>query len=182
MLRGERVGLRARYETDIPILDTELHDDVPMRSRSDSRPWRPVSPGSSASRFAIQEPSGDVAIFSAVELATDELTVDELAGEAVLWNIDVHNRSAHVGLSLRPTFRGRGLGADVVRVLCHYGFVVLGLHRLQVDTLADNIPMIRAAERVGFVQEGRLRDGAWVMGRFVDEVILGMVADDRPKP
>jgi RimJ/RimL family protein N-acetyltransferase len=182
MLRGERVGLRARHEADVPILGAELHDDVPMRSRANSRPWRPISHDSTASPFAVPEPRDDIACFSVVELATDELTVDELAGDAVLWHIDAHNRLAHIGLSLRPAFRGRGLGVDIVRVLCHYGFVVLGLHRLQVDTLADNIAMIRAAEHVGFVQEGRLRDGAWVTGRFVDEVILGMVADDWPKP
>jgi RimJ/RimL family protein N-acetyltransferase len=67
-----------------------------------------------------------------------------------------------------------------VRVLCHYGFVVLGLHRLQVDTLADNTAMIRSAQQIGFTLEGTLRGGAWVTGEFLDEVILGMVATDWP--
>jgi RimJ/RimL family protein N-acetyltransferase len=74
--------------------------------------------------------------------------------------------------------RGRGLGADVVRVLCHYGFVVRGLRRLQVDTLADNAAMIRAATRSGFVLEGTLRRAAWANGEFLDEVILGLLASD----
>ncbi|MFD8482071.1 GNAT family N-acetyltransferase [Kitasatospora sp. NPDC059673] len=72
--------------------------------------------------------------------------------------------------------RGRGLGTDVVRVLCRYGFGVRGLHRLQVDTLADNAAMIGAAERAGFRVEGTLRGAAWVSGRFVDEVLLGLLA------
>jgi RimJ/RimL family protein N-acetyltransferase len=181
MLRGERVGLRARHETDVPVLDFELHDDVAMRSRADYRPWRPITPGSPASVYAVKDdPRPDVAAFSVVELATDESTMDELAGEALLWGIDAHNRNAHVGVSLRPAFRGKGLGADAVRVLCHYGFVVLGLHRLQVDTLADNTAMIRSAQQIGFTLEGTLRGGAWVTGEFLDEVILGMVATDWP--
>jgi RimJ/RimL family protein N-acetyltransferase len=81
-------------------------------------------------------------------------------------------------MSLRPAFRGRGLAPDIVKVLCHYGFEVLGLHRLQVDTLADNAAMIATARRVGFVMEGTLRQGAWVMGTFVDEVVLGLLADE----
>ena len=90
--------------------------------------------------------------------------------------IDLHYRRAHLGLSLRPAFRGRGLGTDMVVALCRYGFAVRGLHRLQVDTLASNTAMIRAASRAGFVHEGTLRRSAWVKGEFADEVILGVLA------
>lgn len=121
----------------------------------------------------MTEPRDDVACFSAVELASGEL-----AGEALLWAIDLHNRMAHLGVSLRPAFRGRGLGTDIVLALCDYGFAVRGLHRLQVETLASNAAMIQAASRAGFVPEGRLRRSAWVSGDFADEVILGMLATE----
>lgn len=173
MLRGDRVGLRARHQADVPVLHSELYDDVVTRSRADTRPWRPINPGSVASPFAVTDPTDDAAVFSVVEL-----TGGDLAGEALLWNIDPHNRTAHLGISLRPAFRGRGLGTDVVRVLCTYGFAVRGLHRLQVDTLADNAAMIAAAVRVGFVLEGTLRRSAWVHGEFVDEVVLGLLATE----
>jgi RimJ/RimL family protein N-acetyltransferase len=173
MLRGDKIGLRARYETDVPVLHAELYDDVATRSRADSRPWRPISAGSAASPFAVADPSDEVAFFSVVHLADDEL-----AGEALLWGIDLHNRTGHLGLALRPAFRGRGLGTDTVRVLCHYGFSIRGLHRLQVDTLADNAAMIRAAGQAGFVIEGTLRRAAWVNGEFIDEVILGRLDVD----
>ena len=173
MLRAGKVGLRAREEADVAVLHTELYEDIVTHMRADSRPWRPIPAGSSASPYAISEPRDDLACFSAVELATGEL-----AGEALLWAIDLHNRTAHLGLSLRPAFRGRGLGADMVLALCEYGFAVRGLHRLQVETLASNAAMIRAASRAGFVQEGRLRRAAWVDGEFADEVILGLLASE----
>src|SRR5207244_1534335 len=136
------------------------------------------SPGSPASPYAIGEPGDDLALFSVVELAHGELAGGELVGAALLWAIDLHNRSAHLGLSLRPAFPGRGLGSDVVLALCEYGFTVRGLHRLQVDTLASNAAMIRAAERAGFTLEGTLRRAGWVNGAFADEVILGLLASD----
>lgn len=175
MLRGQLVGLRARHESDIPILHAELYEDVPTRARADSRPWRPIPPGSPASPYRPAENIDDAAAFSVVELATSAL-----AGEALLWGIDRHNRMAHIGISLLPAFRGRKLACDVVRVLCRYGFDILGLHRLQVDTLSDNLPMIRVAEQAGFQREGTLRRSAWVNGAFADEVILGLVAGERP--
>jgi RimJ/RimL family protein N-acetyltransferase len=171
MLRGAKVGLRARREADVPVLHAELYDDLTTRSRADTRPWRPAA--DTASPFAVTEPSADAARFSVVELASDEL-----AGTALLWGIDAHNRKAHLGMSLRPAFRGRGLGTDVVRVLCQYGFVTLGLQRLQVETLADNAGMLGAAERVGFVREGLLRRSLWVAGDFADEVLLALLAAD----
>jgi len=174
MLRVGKVGLRARDQADVAVLHAELYEDIATHMRADSRPWRPIPAGSSASPYAIGEPRDDVACFSAVELVSGEL-----AGEALLWAIDLHNRTAHLGLSLRPAFRGRGLGTDVVLALCEYGFAVRGLHRLQVDTLAGNTAMIRAASRAGFVREGMLRGAAWVDGEFADEVILGLLASDR---
>src|SRR5215471_12237337 len=173
MLRGRLAGLRAREDDDIAILDAELHDDVLTRVRADARPWRPVPPGSAASGYRVTGDREDVARFSVVELESGEL-----AGEALLWGIDLHNRTAHVGLSLRPAFRGRGLGTDAVRVLCRYGFAILGLHRLQVDTLADNGAMIAVAARAGFSAEGTLRGAGWVDGEFVDEVVLGQLVSE----
>ena len=174
MLRGERVALRARIESDVPVLHAEPYDDVITRSRTDSRPWRPIASDSAAAPFRVSDPSDDFAPFSVVSLSEG----DALAGAAVLWGIDQHNRSAHIGISLRPDFRGRGLGEDAVRVLCGYGFTVRGLNRLGIETLSDNTAMLRTAERVGFVREGVLRRAAWVNGDFVDEVLLGMLADE----
>ncbi|MFI5768801.1 GNAT family N-acetyltransferase [Streptomyces sp. NPDC051658] len=173
MIHGEKIGLRARHESDVPVLQSELYDDVATRSRADSRPWRPIPPGSGQSPYAVAEPSDEAACFSVVELESQEL-----AGEALLWGIDTHNRTAHIGISLRPAFRGRGLGVDVVQALCAYGFAVRGLQRLQIETLTDNTPMIAAATRAGFTREGTLRHSAWVCGAYADEAILGLLAND----
>ncbi|MFI8087979.1 GNAT family N-acetyltransferase [Streptomyces sp. NPDC086080] len=178
MLSGAKVGLRARHEDDIPVLRAELYDDVVNASRAEGGPWRPITPGAKDPRLVVDDKEQGHVPFSVVDLAEGTLV-----GTATLWGIDNHNRSAHIGLGLRPASRGKGYGTDVVAVLCHYGFVVRGLHRLQIDTLSDNTAMLRSAERNGFVREGVLRSSAWVMGEFLDEVLLGLLAQDwRPDP
>lgn len=174
MLRGNKIGLRARRDSDVLTLQSELYDDIAIRVRADSRPWRPVPPTLDGSPYRVGAPVDDVEFFSVVDLADG----DRLAGEALLWGIDLHNRTAHVGVSLLPEFRGRAFGTDVVRVLCDYGFSLRGLHRLQIDTLVDNEAMVRAATRVGFVREGVLRRSAWVDGAFSDIAVLGLLADE----
>ncbi|WP_371781077.1 GNAT family N-acetyltransferase [Streptosporangium subroseum] len=173
MLKGSKVGLRARHEDDIPILQTELADDVVNASRAQGRPWRPITPGSKDSQFVVDDKEQGNVPFSVVELDGGTLV-----GAATLWSIDNHHRSAHIGLGLLPSARGKGYGTDVVAVLCHYGFVVRGLQRLQIETLADNAAMLRSAERNGFTREGVLRRSAWVMGEFLDEVLLGLLVQD----
>ncbi|MFD6423795.1 GNAT family N-acetyltransferase [Streptomyces sp. NPDC060198] len=173
MLRGGKVGLRGRHEDDIPTLRAGLYDDVAESSRSSGAPWRPAVPGSADSRLVLDDGDQTQVPFSVVELDGDALI-----GAASLWGIDTHNRTAHVGLRLLPSARGKGFGSDVVATLCHYGFVVRGLRRLQIETLADNPAMVRAAERNGFVREGVLRASAWVLGECVDEVLLGLLAEE----
>ncbi|MFC4465662.1 GNAT family N-acetyltransferase [Streptomyces xiangluensis] len=173
MLKGSKVGLRARHEDDIPILQAELHDDVVNYSRTVGGAWRPITPGSKTAQFVVDDEEQRRVPFSVVELDGGTLV-----GSAVLWSIDNHNRSAHIGLGLLPSARGKGYGTDVVAVLCHYGFVVLGLQRLQIETLSDNAAMLRSAECNGFVREGVLRSSAWVMGEFLDEVLLGLLVQD----
>ena len=173
MIRGTKVGLRTRRDSDVPVFQAELYEDVAMRSRADSAPWRPLPPEAAESPSSAAVPSQDKAYFSIVELESQEL-----AGEALLWGIDTHNRKAHLGISLLPAFRGRGLARDVIRVLCEYGFAVRGLQRLQVETVADNTAMITAATGAGFRIEGTLRSSAWVYGTFLDTVVLGLLAEE----
>jgi RimJ/RimL family protein N-acetyltransferase len=173
VIRGEKVGLRARQESDVAVLHTQLYDDVELRARTDNQPWLPIAPGSPRSPFAIGEPVDRTVPFSVQELATGEL-----AGVAALWGIDTHNRSAHLGISLLPACRGRGLGTDAVRALCTYGFAVRDLRRLQLETMADNAGMIAAAGTAGFSREGTLRRAAWAYGQELDVALFGLLREE----
>lgn len=170
-LRGRNVLLRSRKPADVPILHAELYEDVAARSRADSRPWRPL-PSSARSPYDVPE-SEDAAFFSIASVDDGELV-----GEALLWGIDLHNRRAHVGIAIRPGFRGRGWSSEVLGLLCAYGFAVRGLHRLQLDTVAENEAMIRSATHAGFKEEGVLRQSSWVLGRFADGVVMAILAED----
>ena len=175
MLRGELTLLRARGPEDARVLHADLYENVEGYVRSDTRPWVPVPFGPGSPYWPGDEQPGptDAAVFAVTELASGDL-----AGETLLWGIDLHNRSAHIGISLRPAYQGRGLGADAVRVLCRYGFALRGLHRLTLETLADNQAMIAVAIRLGFTREGVARGSSWVNGEFLDDVSFGLLAEE----
>ena len=53
---------------------------------------------------------------------------------------------------------GRGYPAELSGPLLHFGFEVLGLHRMYAHCLAENTAAVYWAEKLGMRQEGRLRE------------------------
>lgn len=71
--------------------------------------------------------------------------------------------------------RGQGLGLETVRLLVAFGFRDLNLHRISLQVFATNTRAIKTYRRAGFRQEGRLRKAAFVDGRYVDVVVMGIL-------
>jgi RimJ/RimL family protein N-acetyltransferase len=69
----------------------------------------------------------------------------------------------------------------VSRAVLDYGFVRMGLHKVAEETVAANVPARLLLERLGFRQEGLLREHARLAGEWVDIVWYGLLAD-RHKP
>jgi ribosomal-protein-alanine N-acetyltransferase len=95
----------------------------------------------------------------------------ELIGEIGLVDISWPNRRAGVSILVLPGSRGAGVGREAIELLVGWAHGELGLHRIQLHTLPENIPMQRLAEASGFVREGVLRDYSIERGRFVDNAV-----------
>jgi RimJ/RimL family protein N-acetyltransferase len=178
MLNGRLVTLREIRRPDLAVMHREFSSDVVTSSLTNVDPWRPVSLARLEAEFDRRLTEADEprhVRFAVQERAGGQ---GELIGTCGLWHVDLHNGTAHVGIQLVRSVRGRGLGTDVVRVLCHYAFVVRGLHRLSLETLATNHAMRTAAARAGFVEEGRTREAAYLLGERVDELSFGLLRSE----
>lgn len=74
--------------------------------------------------------------------------------------IDRREGTAEIGYIARPDCQGRGLAGEAVGAVVDHAFAGRGLRRVYADIDPDNTASIRLVERLGFRQEGRLRD-AW---------------------
>ena len=77
---------------------------------------------------------------------------------------------------------GRGLGAAVLCEIVGRGFKDLGLRKINSDILEPNIASLKIHEKAGFVKEGRLRQDAWRAGRWVDRILLSILAEEDEEP
>ena len=173
MLRGERVVLRAIERADVP----DLHAwgrDVESWTRTSEKPWTPKTLADTQAQYdeGKRWRADDKDVPFAVEAD------GRLVGSISLFAIDPFARRAELGITLGPQARGHGLGRDAIGVLLRYAFEHRGLHRVGLEVLADNEPAIRCYRACGFVEEGRIRDEAWVDGRFVDMLRMGVLATD----
>jgi len=182
MLRGKQICLRGPVRTDVEVLHEPLRADPDMWMLTDTDPYVPSSLDVALARFDKRQADEqarhvDFTVETLIDVA-DGLESGTVVGDACLWGIDMHARSAHIGLGLIASARGHGIGRETVDLLVDYGFRIRGLHRLQCETHSDNAAMLGAAEAAGFRREGELRQAGWRSGRFVDEVLLGLLAEE----
>ncbi len=102
----------------------------------------------------------------------------ELVG-AVRYN-DIHwtNKSTSLGGWIGSSFEGQGLITKAMKVLITYAFSELKLNRLEAHCHSENRRSRAMVEKLGFIQEGILRQAEWRRGRLVDVVIYGLLASD----
>ncbi|HKS29848.1 MAG TPA: GNAT family N-acetyltransferase [Pyrinomonadaceae bacterium] len=92
----------------------------------------------------------------------------QLAGIVSLHNLSWNDRRASLGYWLGASFQGQGIVTKACRALIGYSFKELKLNRLEIQCAPENGRSRKVAERLGFTEEGRLRQSWWIRGRFVD--------------
>jgi RimJ/RimL family protein N-acetyltransferase len=102
----------------------------------------------------------------------------ELIGEAGLHRIDHFSRACELGIGIGREFWGKGFGQDAVRTLVDYAFEHLNMNRVGLYVLAEDPRAVGAYRKAGFVEEGRIRQHAWVRGRYEDELVMAILRED----
>jgi diamine N-acetyltransferase len=99
------------------------------------------------------------------------------------------SRAATFGIIIGdPEYLGHGYGTEASTLLLDYAFAVLGYHKINLDLFEYNARAQAMYEKLGFVVEGRRRENHWSRGRFWDDILMGVTAEEwwtkhgRPRP
>jgi RimJ/RimL family protein N-acetyltransferase len=94
----------------------------------------------------------------------------------------VHTRAPHMteaGINtVDDSLWDRSLGIEAFGLRVDYLFPAFDLTRLGFPAWSGNPRMIRVGEKLGFVLEGRIRNGCEVWGRFFDRIKMGLLRDE----
>lgn len=103
---------------------------------------------------------------------------DQLAGCLSLHSVEWNDRKASLGYWLGAAFQGYGIITQSCQLLIAYAFAELQLDRLEIQCATDNERSRQVALRVGFQQEGILRQSWRRQGHLVDQVVYGLVRNE----
>ena len=92
--------------------------------------------------------------------------------------IDSANRSAGIGYWLDQSRQGRGIMTASVARLVRHGFEDLNLNRISINAAVENHRSRAIPERLGFHDEGTLRQAEWLYDHFVDHVIYAQLKSE----
>lgn len=104
----------------------------------------------------------------------------EIAGIVGYHGIDWANRSTGIGYWLAQSRQGRGTMTVAVRALVDQALLDWDLNRVEIRAATENRRSRRIPERLGFQEEGTLREAEWVGDRRHDLVVYSMLAADWP--
>lgn len=104
-----------------------------------------------------------------------------LAG-AVSLHITPYSGSAEIGYWLDGGYEGRGLASRAVAAVLDHAFGSLGIERVALHTDPANERSRALARRLGFVEEGLLRQGLAFPGERRDEAVYGLLASEWSRP
>jgi RimJ/RimL family protein N-acetyltransferase len=71
----------------------------------------------------------------------------------------------------------KGLGTAVARRVVEQGFRHLGLRKIVSNYFEPNVASRTVHQRVGFIDEGRLRQEAWRRGSWVDLLLVSILRE-----
>ncbi len=120
----------------------------------------------------ITEPEDDLYMFG--------IEVDkQLVGYVQLAEIDTYNRHAAIGILIgTKEIWGRGIGHTALRILMDYAFTVRGLERIYAEVYTFNTRSQHLFERLGFQQEGILRQHEFQNGSLQDMYVFGILKSE----
>ena len=177
MLRGKRILLRALEREDLKLIHKWQNDEEVMRLAR-SQPDHAISMEALAAELEKNLKGEDA---TTRRFGIEEKSSEKLIGWCSISYSSWAKRytSADIGLAIGEKDRWRkGYGTEIVSLLLKEAFEQLNLHRAGWWTYAENKASIALAEKMGFKEEGRLRENVFFDNSFHDTVVLGLLKNE----
>jgi RimJ/RimL family protein N-acetyltransferase len=112
------------------------------------------------------------------------LILDEKGGEKLIGNCGIHaidwkNRVGEVGITIgEKEYQGKGYGTEAMELLIEYGFKTVNLNRIQLRVYEFNSRAINSYNKIGFVEEGRMRQAVFINAEYHDTIFMSILQEE----
>ena len=172
-LQTERLRLRPLAPPDAGKL-FEIFSDAAVTRFWSAPPWTHPE----QAEDLIQREAEGLAAGTSVRLAILRTADDLLVGTFSLRALAQESRRAEIGYALARSAWRHGYAQEAGRAVIRHAFEVLGLNRLEAEIDPRNEASAKVLERLGFRQEGMLRERWIVAGEVSDSALYGLLSRD----
>ncbi len=102
----------------------------------------------------------------------------DIIGSLGFYAWDKEHERAKMGYDLRPEHWGRGIMTEAMKRAVRFGFEDMGLNRIEVTVIETNPRSMALVSKLGFAEEGVLREYSKIDGAYVDEHVFSMLRKD----
>jgi RimJ/RimL family protein N-acetyltransferase len=133
--------------------------------------------------YTLEETENLIQIMSSQPDAKGYIIEYKQTGQAIgiisLIHIDTKNRSAECVLDIgERDMWGKGIGTAALSVILKYAFDELNLHRVTLQVFSFNKRAINLYQKIGFKQEGQLRQALYRGGNWHDIIMMGILSTE----
>lgn len=105
-----------------------------------------------------------------------------LCGVIGFHRFDWVNRATSVGYWLAEDFQGKGIMIRSCKAMVDFAFRNFMFHRVEIRCATGNLKSRAIPERLGFREEGMIREAEWLYDHFVDLIVYGMLSPEWQPP
>ena len=99
----------------------------------------------------------------------------EFIGVISLNNINTKNKNAYLGIYSNPFCELKNKGSLLINCLKKVAFDIVGLHSLKLEVIEDNKKAIDFYKKMGFEEEGLLKEFIHKEGEWLNVMIMGII-------
>lgn len=173
-LENNSIKLRALEPEDLDIL---------YRWENDSDVWTVSNAVEPYSRYILKEyiAYSDKTIYEKkqLRLMIELKDTRDVVGAIDLFDFDVHNKRAGIGILIDGAFRNNGYASQALSLVVEYAFKFLHLHQIYANVVSNNDASRALFANGGFVMSGVLKDWLCCDTGFLDVEVYQLVREEK---
>jgi RimJ/RimL family protein N-acetyltransferase len=175
MLKGKSVLLRPVKRSDISYFLKWFNDPEVIQYLELYLPMTEMSEEKYIEELGTTRARSDVLLV--IEVIEGAST--KPIGNCSLQEVDSKDHKAIFGMVIgEKDYWSKNYGTEATRLLINYGFQQLNLHRISSGAFAFNERSIKLHKKIGFREEGRLRQAFFKSGQYHDLILFGILREE----
>ncbi len=172
-IEGRNIGIRTFGNNDVvPFYEAATESIVHMK---EFMPWCHPEYSMEESEEWVTSRAQSWANADEYSFICYSLENNMVLGGVAINQINQCHKIGNIGYWVRKSALNQGVATEAVSLVSGFGFDTLGLNRLEIVTLPNNVASRKVAEKSGAKLEGVLRNRLYVYGEALDACMYSII-------